>query len=115
MTGWRALGPLAEIPEGLSRGYPGLPGQMGLFALHRGGRVLVYVNACPHIGVPLEIVPHRFLDGPGRAIVCAVHGARFRIEDGFCLSGPCAGDTLEAVECRVDAAGMIWVPAEAGA
>jgi nitrite reductase/ring-hydroxylating ferredoxin subunit len=113
--GWRALGRLADVPEGQTRGYPGLPGQMGLFAVHRGGRLLVYVNACPHIGVPLDIMPDRFLDGPGRAIVCAVHGARFRIEDGFCLAGPCAGDSLEAVEVVLDAEGTIWVPQEAGA
>ncbi|MCQ4160935.1 Rieske 2Fe-2S domain-containing protein [Roseomonas sp. GC11] len=104
-----------DIPDGQSRGFPGVPGSfIGLFAVRQGEAVQVYVNSCPHVGVPLEIVPDRFLDGPGRHIVCAVHGARFRIEDGFCLSGPCAGDALEAVPARIDAAGMVWVPADAG-
>ena len=105
-----------DIPEGGSRGFAGTPGSfIGLFAVRRGAAVHVYVNSCPHVGVPLEIVPDRFLDGPGRQIVCAVHGAHFRIEDGFCTSGPCAGDSLEAVPVRIDAAGQVWGPADAGA
>lgn len=116
MTEERALCRLEEIADGKARGFSGVSsGFMGLLAVRQGGRVRVYVNACPHIGVPLEIMPDRFLDGAGRRIVCAVHGATFRIEDGFCLTGPCAGDSLEAVPARIDAEGTIWVPAEAGA
>lgn len=116
MSDARALCRLDEIPDGKARGFPGPEGSfIGLLAVRKGERVFVYVNACPHVGVPLEVMPDRFLDGPGRMIVCAVHGARFRIEDGFCVSGPCAGDSLEAVEARIDAAGTVWVPADAGA
>ncbi|HYH47802.1 MAG TPA: Rieske (2Fe-2S) protein, partial [Thermoanaerobaculia bacterium] len=64
-------------------------------------------------GLPLEPLPHRFLDGTRRFIVCCAHGARFRVEDGFCVSGPCAGDSLEAVEARVED-GAVVVPADAG-
>ena len=56
-----------------------------------------YVNQCPHAGTPLEIFPDRFLTRERDAIVCASHGARFRIEDGLCISGPCAGKHLTKI------------------
>nr|WP_206667727.1 Rieske (2Fe-2S) protein [Roseomonas nepalensis] len=110
----RALCRLDEIADGAARGFPPPPGGFtGLFALRRGGEVHVYVNACPHLGIPLEPLPDRFLDGAGRHVVCSTHGARFRAEDGFCVSGPCAGDSLEAVPVRIED-GVVLVPAEAG-
>lgn len=116
MTDERRLCRLDEIPDGQARGFSGPEGSfIGLFAVRRGGAVHVYVNSCPHVGVALEMMPDRFLDGAGEHIVCAVHGARFLVEDGFCISGPCAGDSLEAVPARIDAEGAVWVPADAGA
>ena len=71
------------------------------------------MNSCPHIGLPLEPVPDRFLDRKREMIVCAAHGARFRVEDGECVSGPCIGEALESVQVRlVD--GEVRVPAQAG-
>jgi nitrite reductase/ring-hydroxylating ferredoxin subunit len=112
--GWRALGRLDDIPDGGSRGFPPPPGGLvGLFAVRRGANVHVYVNACPHIGVPLDWLPDRFLSVDGTHIVCATHGAEFAIDDGFCVRGPCAGDRLEAVTVRVDRE-TIMVPEQAG-
>jgi len=113
-TAERVLGPLADIPDGGSKGYgPARGGFLGLFAVRRGDRVFVYVNSCPHIGVPLDFAPDRFLSTDGSHILCATHGARFRIEDGECFGGPCVGDVLEAVPARI-VDGMIRVPADAG-
>ena len=110
----RVLCRLEDIPDGEARGFAAPPGSfMGLFAVRRGARVWVYVNSCPHIGLPLEPLPNRFLDTRKAHIVCAVHGARFRIEDGVCISGPCIGEMLEAVPCRVEE-GMLVVPRGAG-
>jgi nitrite reductase/ring-hydroxylating ferredoxin subunit len=110
----RTLCRLDDIGDGEARGFPPAPGTfIGLVAVRRGGRVHVYVNSCPHIGISLETMPDRFLDGPRRHLVCSTHGARFRVEDGFCISGPCAGDSLEAVEALVEN-GMVIVPADAG-
>jgi nitrite reductase/ring-hydroxylating ferredoxin subunit len=50
----------------------------------------------------------------GKAIVCSAHGARFRIEDGLCTSGPCHGESLEAVPVRLDEEGRVVVAADAG-
>lgn len=111
---WRALGPLADIPDGGSRAYPPAPGLFtGLMALRQGERVHVYVNSCPHIGVPLDWVPGRFLSVDGQRIVCATHGAEFEIATGACVRGPCRGDTLEAVAVQITD-GVVYVPGDAG-
>ncbi|MEZ5852526.1 MAG: Rieske (2Fe-2S) protein [Hyphomicrobiaceae bacterium] len=66
-----------------------------------GDSVRAYANRCPHLLLPLEIVPDRFLDETGRHLVCRTHGARFRVTDGHCTVGPCFGDALEAVAVAV--------------
>jgi nitrite reductase/ring-hydroxylating ferredoxin subunit len=35
-------------------------------------------------------------------IQCATHGAIFRIEDGYCLRGPCAGESLQKLHLKVE-------------
>jgi nitrite reductase/ring-hydroxylating ferredoxin subunit len=104
----RALCRLEEIPDGQARAF------RDLFAVRRGGAVFVYVNACPHAGVALDVIPGRFLNYKRTLIVCAVHNAWFRIEDGACTHGPCIGDSLEAVAAEIDAEGTVWVPEDAG-
>jgi nitrite reductase/ring-hydroxylating ferredoxin subunit len=74
---------------------------------------MIYVNACPHLGVPLDWAPDRFLSSDGKHIVCSMHGALFEIETGLCLQGPCAGDHLEVVPFTVQD-GEILVDAGAG-
>jgi nitrite reductase/ring-hydroxylating ferredoxin subunit len=110
----RALCPLADIPDGASRGFGPPPGGFtGLFAVRQGDAAYVYVNACPHLGVPLDWTPDRFLTADGTRIVCATHGAEFRIADGHCERGPCAGDSLQAVPVEVRD-GVLHVAEDAG-
>lgn len=88
---------LEDIPDGGSRGFAlrGADGrELGVFAVRRGETVRAYVNRCPHRGTPLDWRPHDFLDREGRHIVCATHGAVFRVEDGVCIAGPCPGEQL---------------------
>jgi len=73
----------------------------GIFVVRSGGDVFGYVNSCPHIGVPLEMEPDEFISDFGEEIICSTHGARFRIEDGECVSGPCTGDVLEPVAVKI--------------
>jgi nitrite reductase/ring-hydroxylating ferredoxin subunit len=72
-----------------------------VFLMRRGVRVLAYVNACPHLGTPLDTLPDRLLADDGHHFLCSTHGALFRIEDGYCVSGPCQGDSLVPLPVRV--------------
>ncbi len=105
---------MADLTEGGCKGFPPPPGGFtGLFAVRQGSAVFVYVNSCPHIGTPLDWMPDRFLSADGSRIVCATHGAEFRISDGECLRGPCFGERLEPVVTHIKD-GTIYVPEDAG-
>jgi len=86
-----------EIADGAARGFTvgTAPSRVRIFAVRRGDAIHAYVNRCPHVGTPLDWSPDEFLDRDGRHIVCATHGALFRVDDGFCVAGPCSGDRLE--------------------
>lgn len=81
--------------------------------MRRSEQVFVCVNSCPHIGTSLNLLSDRFLGRDGTRIVCATHGAEFRVEDGLCLRGPCQGEALEAVPARIGGR-VVLVPPEAG-
>jgi nitrite reductase/ring-hydroxylating ferredoxin subunit len=92
-----ALCRVDAIGDGMARGFTleGSGAKLRIFAVRRGDAVHVYVNRCPHVGTPLDWAEDEFLDRERRHIVCATHGALFRIDDGFCIAGPCQGDRLE--------------------
>lgn len=71
------------------------------------GAIRAYENRCPHLGIPLESVPHQFLDPDRRHLYCSMHAARFQIEDGLCVWGPCEGDHLTPVSIRINEDGDI--------
>lgn len=105
MTG-QALCRLADIADGQARGFTiGTgPARRDILVARRGRQVFAYLNSCPHAGSPLDWTPDRFMDAEGRHLLCATHGALFRVEDGYCVAGPCSGEALlpVAVECRGD-------------
>nr|WP_279347249.1 Rieske 2Fe-2S domain-containing protein [Govania unica] len=71
--------------------------------LHRlGETVVAYENSCPHLYLPLDWQPGRFLSAAGDEFICSSHGARFRPLDGFCTLGPCAGAWLRGVLIHVE-------------
>lgn len=94
---------LDDIPE---RGSIGLVAEIGgkkqgLIVVRRSDKAFVYINVCPHVGAPLDFTPGQFLNLERSHIQCANHGAKFRIDDGFCIFGPCSGESLEAVETEI--------------
>lgn len=95
-----------ELVEGQSRGFA-VAGRQ-LFAVRRDGQVYVYLNRCPHRGIALEWRADDFLDASGSLIQCSHHGALFLIDNGECVTGPCAGHFLESIPCREDADGL-WL------
>ncbi len=70
-------------------------GGIGVILIRRGNILRAYINSCPHQGTPLETFPDRFLTRDGKELLCSTHGARFRIKDGLCTSGPCKGQALQ--------------------
>ena len=97
-----------ELVEGQSRGFV-IAGRKVL-AVRRDGQAHVYLNNCPHRDLTLEWRTDDFLDASGSMIQCSHHGALFLIESGECVTGPCAGQSLQAVTCREDQTG-IWIDA----
>jgi nitrite reductase/ring-hydroxylating ferredoxin subunit len=65
-----------------------------------------WYNVCPHEGRRLDYAPGKFLIDKDR-LVCAAHGASFRLADGECVSGPCRGESLRVVTVREDATGRL--------
>lgn len=55
-----------------------------------------YRNVCPHVPIPLDRGGVPLLTEEG-FLACRNHGALFAVEDGFCVAGPCAGESLESV------------------
>jgi len=89
------------------------PGSYGFEVEHRGetvegflvrhdGQFYAYRNSCPHTGAPLDWVEHQFLDADGALIQCAVHDARFYIDNGECVFGPCPGESLDRLSIQVE-------------
>lgn len=89
-----------SIPEGGAQAFE-FSGQLGLFGIKKHGQIFLYLNRCPHMYVPLNWEPGRFLNKGGDLIQCSTHGALFAIETGECLQGPCQGKCLQKIEYEV--------------
>lgn len=76
--------------------------QTRLLVVHDYKGVHVFLNRCPHLGVPLQWQDDSFLDADGAFIRCATHGALFERDTGFCVQGPCAGASLWQIESRIE-------------
>ena len=111
----RPLCPVEDLPEGTARGFRfGAGGDLlSVLVLRRAGVLHAYENACPHMGTPLNFLPDRFFDRAGRHLLCTTHGALFRIEDGYCLSGPCQAKSLRRLAVAVEG-GMIVLAEDRG-
>ena len=116
-AGWSASGKrltflckLSDIPQGGSLGaLPNSRGRDQVLLIRQGARVYAYVNNCPHYDrAPLGWKKNEFLSGDGKHIMCAAHGALFRIDDGVCEIGPCLGQSLQTVEVT-ERAGSIYL------
>jgi nitrite reductase/ring-hydroxylating ferredoxin subunit len=94
---------IAELADGEARSFAraSAEGPVEGFVVRRGLAIFAYVNRCPHKGTSLDWMPGQFLSVDGSHIVCATHGARFRIEDGYCFAGPCAGASLKAMAVEI--------------
>ncbi|HXY99167.1 MAG TPA: Rieske (2Fe-2S) protein [Stellaceae bacterium] len=108
-TSRRRLCRAEEVPEGGARGFRFEQGAdfMAVFVTRKGGELIAYDNSCPHMGTPLDVRPGRFITSDRRHLSCGTHGARFRFEDGYCLAGPCKGQSLRRLEIAVEAGEIV--------
>lgn len=83
-------------------------GDQSLIAVRHQDQLFLYLNRCPHRGIPLEWQPDQFLDYERQFIQCSTHGALFRIDNGLCIQGPCNGQALTPVGFRIDDDGYLW-------
>ncbi len=99
----RVLCRLTDIPDGEGKEFDLDQGREDdeIFVVRRGNTVWGYINSCPHVGTPLNWVEDRFMTSDKSLIMCATHGACFRIEDGHCVAGPCVGEGLRPISMVV--------------
>lgn len=77
----------------------------------KGGRVFAYANLCRHVPLTLDLGDGEVASADRQVFLCHHHGARFRIEDGKCLYGPCEGDALFPLETEeLDGELVLLVP-----
>jgi nitrite reductase/ring-hydroxylating ferredoxin subunit len=91
-----------DIPENGSKGFSleARSGEIEFFVVRRNNHYFAYVNSCPHTNINLEWLPDQFLDNNDELIQCSLHGAKFNVEDGMCIFGPCLGKKLKSLEIR---------------
>ena len=83
-------------------------GETSVIVLRSGDQCLCYRNRCPHFGVELSKPDGPFYVSPHEWLKCNVHYAKFRWDDGVCISGDCVGESLIAVAVVVREGG-VWV------
>lgn len=82
-----------DVEEEQAKGFTINP-ETQIFVVKKDGVLTVFENRCPHLGIPLEMMPDQFLDRDKSFIQCSTHGALFQIDNGFCVAGPCSGASL---------------------
>lgn len=101
----RVLCRLADLGEGGTREFRVGGGEWPLrgFVVRVPGGVRAYVNRCAHMDYPLNYTQHEFLTHDGSMIVCFVHGALFEKDNGYCVAGPCSGQSLAPLPVHIEA------------
>jgi nitrite reductase/ring-hydroxylating ferredoxin subunit len=113
-----SLGLLNDIPRGEAKEYVFGTGRrvFSMLVVCRGDAARAYVNACPHVWLPLTYRGGGVVSADGERLVCSNHYAEFSVEDGSTVSGPVTPDCgLTPVPVHVDAQGCLIIgdkPAE---
>ena len=100
---------LEEVPDGGARVIDAVRTGVSIVVLRRGEHAWAYVNRCPHFSVPLDFEPGTISCYRAQVLMCAHHSALFRFADGYCIEGPCAGATLDALTVGVDVSGWVML------
>lgn len=82
------------------------------FVVRINDQVRGYINSCPHARHPLNFKPNEFLTRDGALILCASHGALFEKSTGYCVAGPCAGQSLQTLPLEVSDGYVMLAPTD---
>lgn len=107
-----ALGPLDAVPDGGVREFRFGAGRrvFSMLVVRNGGGARAYLNACPHVWLPLTYRGGQVVSADGRRLVCTNHFAEFAVEDGRPLAGPVSPDCrLTPIPLRIDAQGGLHI------
>jgi nitrite reductase/ring-hydroxylating ferredoxin subunit len=80
-----------------------------MLLFRRGHAIRLYLNACPHNGLPLTFRSPSIVSADGTRLLCSNHGAQFSVDDGralACIADDCALITIPA---HIDPAGQVVV------
>jgi len=96
-----------DLAEGETRRVECASGSMLL--LRKYDKLHCYANRCPHRGTELDWAPGVFLDLTRELLICSTHGARFSPTSGYCVFGPCVGESLTRVPIIIES-GKLYLP-----
>lgn len=101
----------ADVPDG--KAHVVLFPQFELIVVRQGRDVFGYENECKHLGVGLNLLDDKEVETKDYHMLCEFHWATYRFNDGYCVVGPCQGDSLTAVPLAVRAGRVVVAPAAA--
>lgn len=109
----RYLCQVDDLPESAARGFdPWSQGRDSMFVVRHAGRIHAYLDECPHIeGARMAWRKDGYLSGDRLHIVCHAHGARFDVETGLCVLGPCEGQLLTSIPLKILSNGELVIAA----
>jgi len=91
---------LADIEDGAARQFV-INNNDEIFIVRQGKQLYCYRNSCPHTGAALNWLPDHFLDTSLTYIQCGSHDALFQIQNGYCVHGPCIGQSLTPCDLKL--------------
>jgi nitrite reductase/ring-hydroxylating ferredoxin subunit len=109
----RVICRLDDLDAGGARGFSIGTGDWPLrgFVVRINDQVRGFVNSCPHARHPLNFKPNQFLTMDGTLILCSSHGALFEKLTGYCVAGPCFGQSLQTLPLEVSDGYVMLAPA----
>jgi nitrite reductase/ring-hydroxylating ferredoxin subunit len=87
----------ADVIDGKSRVVNFGRDRPEVIVVREGARVFGYINECAHMAVALNLLDDYGVETSHHRMRCDHHSAAFRFADGYCVEGPCEGESLVAV------------------
>ena len=109
------------IGEGMKLRVPVIPGWLirdpdigtvaarSALVARKNGQIYAYANICRHVPVSLDLGDGEVASVDGKYFLCHHHGARYRVEDGACVQGPCEGETLVPLGVEIEDGELVLV------